>query len=63
MQAEVVGYICQRNLDVMKVKLTEKKSVKYNSRPLQKIDFGEGVHCYVTDNEVMSEQTIMAIHG
>lgn len=47
----------------MKVSLTDKKSVKYNARPLEKIDLGEGVYCYVTDNKVQSEQTIMAIHG
>lgn len=62
-QAEIVEKICQRNLDVMKVKLTDKKSVKYNSKQLQRIDLGEGVYCYVTDNGVKSEQTIMTIHG
>lgn len=47
----------------MQVKPTEKRSVKYNPRPLQRIDLGEGLYCYATDNGVESEQTIMAFHG
>lgn len=53
-QSKIVEKICQRNLDVMKINLTGKRSVKYAPMPLQKVDLGEGVYCYVTDNGVES---------
>jgi hypothetical protein len=62
-QGKIIRRINDRNLSVMGITLTPKKLIKYSPPPLKKIELGEGVYCYVTDNGVKSDQTIFAIHG
>lgn len=35
----------------------------YAPLTIKKIDFGEGVYCYLTDNEVLTEQAVITLHG
>lgn len=62
-QAKLIEKITLRNLEALRINLTEKRSVKYKPRMMQKVDLGERVYCYVTDNLVDSEYAVMTFHG
>jgi len=47
----------------LKINITAKTKIKYTPSDIVELDLGEGWNCCITDNQVISKQTILALHG